>query len=104
MILLHLVRNWRKGSLKRHSKGSAFAGCTGKWRRYRSEGRNIAIMCGGSHEVFQGEPMLQNLGDKIKYFGPAGSGQQGEDVQSDSDRIDNGWNGGIYAVCGTGRA
>ena len=36
----HRVRNWRKGSLNRHRKGSAFGGCTGEWRRYWSEGRN----------------------------------------------------------------
>ena len=37
----------------------------------------LAIMCGGSDEAFdKAEPLLQKLGDKIKYFGVAGSGQR----------------------------
>ena len=42
-----------------------------------AKGGTLAVMCGGSHEAFaKAEPMLQNLGDKIKYFGRAGSGQR----------------------------
>ena len=42
-----------------------------------AKGGTLAVMCGGSHEAFaKAEPMLQNLGDKIKYFGVAGSGQR----------------------------
>ena len=34
-------------------------------------------MCGGSDEAFtKAEPVLQKLGDKIKHFGGAGSGQR----------------------------
>jgi len=42
-----------------------------------AKGGTLAIMCGGSDEAFaKAEPVLQNLGDKIKYFGRAGSGQR----------------------------
>ena len=42
-----------------------------------AKGGTLAIMCGGSHEAFaKAEPVLQNLGDKIKHFGGAGSGQR----------------------------
>ena len=42
-----------------------------------AKGGTLAVMCGGSHEAFaKAEPMLQNLGDKIKHFGRAGSGQR----------------------------
>ena len=37
----------------------------------------LAIMCGGDEKAFSMvEPFLQNLGDKIKYFGLSGSGQR----------------------------
>jgi len=42
-----------------------------------AKGGTLAIMCGGSDEAFtKAEPVLQNLGDKIKHFGGAGSGQR----------------------------
>ena len=42
-----------------------------------AKGGTLAIMCGGSDEAFaKAEPVLQNLGDKIKHFGRAGSGQR----------------------------
>ena len=42
-----------------------------------ANGGTLAVMCGGSHEAFaKAEPMLQDLGDKIKYFGRASSGQR----------------------------
>ena len=37
----------------------------------------LAIMCGGDEKAFSMiEPFLQNLGDKIKYFGLSGAGQR----------------------------
>ena len=37
----------------------------------------LAIMCGGDEKAFRMvEPFLQNLGDKIKYFGLSGAGQR----------------------------
>ena len=42
-----------------------------------AKGGTLAIMCGGSDEAFtKAEPVLQKLGDKIKHFGGAGSGQR----------------------------
>ena len=42
-----------------------------------AKGGTLAVMCGGSDEAFtKAEPVLQNLGDKIKHFGGAGSGQR----------------------------
>jgi len=42
-----------------------------------AKGGTLAIMCGGSDEAFaKAEPVLQNLGDKIKHLGRAGSGQR----------------------------
>ena len=42
-----------------------------------AKGGTLAIMCGGSDEAFaKAEPLLQKLGDKIKHFGVAGSGQR----------------------------
>ena len=42
-----------------------------------AKGGTLAIMCGGSDEAFtKAEPVLQNLGDKIKHFGGAGWGQR----------------------------
>ena len=42
-----------------------------------AKGGTLAIMCGGSDEAFtKAEPVFQNLGDKIKHFGVAGSGQR----------------------------
>ena len=42
-----------------------------------AKGGTLALMCGGSDEAFsKAEPVLQNLGDKIKHFGRAGSGQR----------------------------
>ena len=37
----------------------------------------LAIMCGGEEKAFErAEPILQKLGDKIRYFGGPGSGQR----------------------------
>ena len=42
-----------------------------------ARGGTLAVMCGGSEDAFaMADPVLQNLGDKIKYFGGAGSGQR----------------------------
>ena len=42
-----------------------------------AEGRTLAIMCGGPLKAFQkADPILRSLGDKIQYFGEAGSGQR----------------------------
>ena len=42
-----------------------------------AKGGTLAIMCGGSDEAFtKAEPVLQKLGNKIKHFGGAGSGQR----------------------------
>ncbi len=42
-----------------------------------AKGGTLAIMCGGDVQAFtKAEPILQNLGDKINYFGDAGSGQR----------------------------
>ena len=42
-----------------------------------AKGGTLAIMCGGSDEAFaKAEALLQKLGDKIKHFGGAGSGQR----------------------------
>ena len=42
-----------------------------------AKGGTLAIMCGGDVRAFtKAEPILQNLGDKINYYGDAGSGQR----------------------------
>ena len=77
LILQHRVRNWRKRSQNRHRKKeilSVDAPVSGG--DIGAKGGTLAIMCGGSDEAFtNAEPVLQNLGDKIKHFGVAGSGK-----------------------------
>ena len=41
-----------------------------------AKGGTLAVMCGGSDEAFaKAEPVLQNLGDKIKHFGVQAPGK-----------------------------